>query len=241
MRDHREVVAARDDDGLGARDGVGQALRRPSQLIARAGDHQGGPSDRQKRVAGDLRPRPARAGGQRQPVLLLLVGEVAEAFQHRIGDLVGRGGFHRLGHGVGLASRLEDPSAHACDHQVIDASAVVHRGCQRDVCAHREAQKMRALDAGMIHQGEQVLGHRRALVAGGIVRLGAFPVAAAIQGEAAQALAGDGVVPAHALPVFVFVGREAVHQHDRLAGIGGTEFVVGERQAIGGELSHNFP
>src|SRR5882672_8506971 len=66
-------------------------------------------------------------------------------------------------------------------------------------------------------------------------------VAAAVQGEAAQAFARDGVVPAHAFPILVAIGREAVHQHDRLAGVGGTEFVVGERQAIGRELSHNFP
>ena len=194
-----------------------------------------------KRLAGEGRARSARAGGQRQPVLLLLIGEVAEAFQHRVDDLVGRGRFHGLGHGVGLAPRLEDLAADARDHQVIDAAAVIHRRRQRDVRAHREAQKMGALDAGMVHQGEHVPGHCCAIVAGGIVRLGALAMAAAVQGEAAQALACDGVVPAHALPVLIAVGREAMHQHDRLAAVGGTEFVVGERQAVGRELSHNFP
>src|SRR5216683_3206540 len=46
VRDHREVVAARDDDGLGAGDGVGEALRRPGELVARARDHQGRSADR---------------------------------------------------------------------------------------------------------------------------------------------------------------------------------------------------
>ena len=117
-----------------------------------------------ERVAGDGRARPARAGGQRQAVFFLFVGEVAEAFQHRIADLVGRGRFHRLGHGVGLARRLEDPAADACDDEMIDATAVVHRRGQRNVRAHREAQKMRALDAGMVHQGEHVPRHRLAVV-----------------------------------------------------------------------------
>ena len=32
-----------------------------------------------------------------------------------------------------------------------------------------------------------------------------------------------------------------MHQHDRLASIGGTEFVVGEVEAVGREMSHDFP
>src|SRR5260370_24676252 len=88
VRDHREGVAARDGHRLGAGDRVGQALRRPRPLVARAGDYQRRPADRQQRVAGKGPARPARAGGSRQPVLLLLVGEVPEAFQHRIAHLV---------------------------------------------------------------------------------------------------------------------------------------------------------
>ena len=70
-----------------------------------------------------------------------------------------------------------------------------------------------------------------AVVLVGFVRLGALAMAAAVEREAAQALAGDGVVPAHALPVLVLVGRETVHQHDRLLCVPGTEFVIGEREA----------
>ena len=153
----------------------------------------------------------------------------------------GEARFHRLGHAVGIGRRLEDAAADSRDHEMIDAAAVVHRERQRNVRAHGEAQHVRALDPGVIEQRHDVARHGGAVVHRGIVRLVAGAMAAAVEGEAAHALAGDGVVPAHALPVFVFVGREAVHQHDRLLGVGGTEFVVGEGQPVGRELSHDFP
>ena len=106
---------------------------------------------------------------------------------------------------------------------------------------HGEAQQMRALDAGMIHEGKHIARHRLAIVLLGFVQLGALAMAAAIESEAAQSLAGDGVVPAHALPVLVAVGRETVHQHHGLGGIAGSEFVIGEREPVRSELSHNFP
>ena len=192
-------------------------------------------------VGRERRARSARAGGQRQPVFLLLVGEVAEAFQHGIGDGVGRRRFHRLRHGVGIARRLEDPAADAAHDQMVDASAIEQCRGQGDVRAHREAQKMRALDAGMVHQGEHVPGHRLAGVFRRLMRLGAFAMAAMVERQAAQALARDRVVPAHALEVLVAIGREAVQQHDRLLAVLGAEFVVGEREPVGGERSHDFP
>ena len=241
MRDHREMVAARQRHRLGAADRVGKALRRPRQLVAAAGDHRGRTADRRQRVAGDRLARAARAGGQRQPVLLLLVGEVTEAAQHRVGDVVGGGRLHRRRHRLGIARGLEDAAADARHHEVIDAARLLQRGGQRDMGAHREAQQVGALDACMVEQREDIARHRPTIVERRVVRLGALAVAAAVQREAAQALAGDGVVPAHALPVLVAVGGEAVHQHDRLAGVRWAEFVVSERKPVGCELSHDFP
>jgi hypothetical protein len=166
---------------------------------------------------------------------------VAEASEHRIGDIVGRSRLHRLGHAVGIARWLEDPAAHACHHQVIDAPAVRHGGGEGNVRAHGEAQQVSPLHARVVQEVEHVLGHRLAIVPRWIVRFGAFAMAAAVQGEAAQALSNDGIVPAHAFPVLAAIGREAMHQHDRLSPIGWAERVIGKREPIGRELSHNFP
>ena len=100
---------------------------------------------------------------------------------------------------------------------------------------------MRPLDAGMVQECKNIASHGLAAVSGGIVRLGALAMTAIVEREAAQTLGRDGIVPAHAFPVLVAVGREAVHQHDRLAGVCGTEFVVGEGKPVGRELSHDFP
>jgi hypothetical protein len=124
---------------------------------------------------------------------------------------------------------------------MVDAAAIEQRGGQRDVRAHREADQMRPLDTGMVHQGEHVARHRLAGVFLRFVRLGALAMAAIVYRQAAHALGGDGVVPAHALPVLVLVGRKAVHQDDRLARVLGSEFVVSERPPVGCELSHDFP
>ena len=101
--------------------------------------------------------------------------------------------------------------------------------------------QVRALDASMVHQCKYIAGHRLAVVLGGVVRLGAFAMAAIVERKAAKPLGCDGIVPAHALPVFIAVGGEAVHQHDCLAAIGGTEFIIGEVEPIGREVSHDFP
>src|SRR5258708_38356366 len=100
---------------------------------------------------------------------------------------------------------------------------------------------MRALDAGMIHQGEYVSRQRLACILLGLMRLGALTMAAMIERQPTQALARDRVVPAHALEILVAVGREAVQQADRLLAVRGPEFVVGERKPVGGERSHDFP
>ena len=167
--------------GFRAGNRLGQPLRRSGKLVALTRDHQSRSADREQRIARDLDSRSARAGGQRQPVFLLLVGEVAKAFQHRIGDLVRRGHFHRPGHRVGLARRLEDLAADTRDDEMVDTAAIDHRGGEGDVRTHREAQQVRALDAGMIHQGEHVLGHLRAIVLRCLMRLGAFAMAAAVE------------------------------------------------------------
>src|SRR5471030_145867 len=188
VADQGEVIAAWHTDRLGAGNGVCQALRRPGELVAQARDHQGRAADRAERVGRERQARAARAGGECQPVFLLLVGEMPEAFQHRVGDRLGRGRFHRLGHRFGIARRLEDPGADARHDQVIDAAIVQQRGGERDVRAHRGAQQMRAFHAGMIHQREDVPGHRLARVFFGLMRLGALAVAAIVEGQSAQAL-----------------------------------------------------
>src|SRR5476651_96790 len=79
MADQGEVIAARHADGLGAGDRVGQALRWASQLVALARNHEGRAADRAKRLRCERHAGSARAGGERQPVFLLFVGEMAEA------------------------------------------------------------------------------------------------------------------------------------------------------------------
>jgi hypothetical protein len=145
---------------------------------------------------------------------------------------------HGLGHAIGIARRLENPAADAAQHEVIDAAAIEQGGGECDVRAHGEAQKMRALDPGMVHQGEDVARHGLARIFLGLVRLGALAVAAVVERQPAQALAGDRVVPAHALEILVAVGGEAVQQNDRLARIARAEFVIGELQAVRCEVSH---
>ena len=100
------------------------------------------------------------------------------------------------------------------------------------------ADDMRALDAGMIHQGKDIAGHRLAVVPLGFVRLGALAVAAMVERQTAHSFGGDGVVPAHALPVLVFIRGKAVQQDDRFAGVCGAERVIGKIEAVGCELGH---
>ena len=106
---------------------------------------------------------------------------------------------------------------------------------------HREAEKVRTLDSGMVHQGEHVPGHHLACVFVSLMRLGALAMAAMVERQSAQTLGRDGIVPTHALEILVAIGREAVQQHDRLLAVPGAEFVVAERKPVGGERSHDFP
>ena len=140
-----------------------------------------------------------------------------------------------------VGARLEYSCADAAHHQMIDAPGILERGGERDVRAHREAQQMRALDAGMIHQREDIARHRSAAVLRRIVRLGAFAMAAIVEGQAAHPLALDRVVPADALPVLIAVGGKTMDQDHGRPRVARAEIVVGEREAVGSELSHNFP
>ena len=151
-----------------------------------------------------------------------------ETPQHRVGDLVGRRRFHRLGHAVGIARRLEETAADAAHHQMVDAACVAQRRGERDLRAHRKAYDVRTLDAGCVHQREDVARHRLAVVPRRFVRLGALAMAAMVEREAAQTFCSDGVVPAHAFPVLVLVGRKTVQQNDRLAGVLRSERVIGK-------------
>src|SRR5665213_2646975 len=89
----------------------------------------------------------------------------------------------------------------------------------------------------MTEQGDDVSDHDRARIGGRVMGLRALTVAAAIERDAADALALERAVPAEPLPVLFPVRRKAMHQHDR-ATFAWTDVVIGNRHAAGVELRH---
>ena len=232
------MVDAREADGLGAREGVGQGLGIARQQITGASHDEGRHAQQAKFVRGDPAAAALRARGQGQLVVTLLVGEQAKALHGRIADLlriVHGHGFRQghVGHGALAAGRARQHApADTADDQVRHPFGMIAGDGEREVGAHGVAHHLGLTDAQVVHEGQDVAGHGAAVIVGRIVRLVAVAVAAVIQGDHPEVLALEGCVPAQALPVLGTVGGEAVHQQHRSpALLDGGNVVIGDLEA----------
>ena len=152
MGDGVEVVAAGQDLGLAVGEDVGQGLDIAGQFVALASDHQ----DRHLKGA-ELRHVPgwvldAGGGGECGAIFALFVGELAEAFQHRLGDSFEVIGQHGVGHGVAgrCGALLDHGLADAAEDQVIDSSWIGQGSRQHCARSHGVAEQVHLAQAQMI-------------------------------------------------------------------------------------------
>src|SRR5215469_6333629 len=83
--------------------------------------------------------------------------------------------------------------------------------------AHGIAHDVGALEAEMLDQAANVLGHDRGMISGGVVELARLTVAAIVERDDTPPGARQRRHPAGRDPVHFLVRREAVDEYDRLA------------------------
>src|SRR6185437_1528043 len=98
---------------------------------------------------------------------------------------------------------------------------------------HRKAEQMGAFNTEVIHQSQNVARHVLTAISVGLVRLGAFAMAAAIECDHPHPASLEGAVPAEAAPVLVAIGSKAVDENDRPALPRCAHIIEGDRQPAG--------
>ena len=112
---------------------------------------------------------------------------------------------------------FDEPHAEPAEHGGAGAVGMGEREEGRVPRAHGIAHDVGALEAEMLDQAADVLGHDRGVIGGGIVELARLAVAAIVERDDAPAGARERRHPAGRDPVHFLVRREAVDEHDRLA------------------------
>ncbi len=215
------MIAAGNRDGAAIGKSGGQRPGRTGNRVHLACHHQyrvGGLG--QLRGAINIADR-AHTGGQRDAILVVLIGKGPEGARRRMGDgggILRQQGLcnDRANSGVGqivpLGIAMQVVGADTTKGKPLYAERICQQQMHGDEAAHRIAEDIGSLQTASGKHRKRIPRHDVVMIGLRRVRLSAVAMAAAIHGDNAPAGFGERIIPARILPILEAAGGKTVNE-----------------------------